>query len=264
MKSPLPEAALSALIELGDGLPNAPDPDLLDALRPHDSVNRQSWTIWDGIVDNLSEPQHAALARGLVIAEKELSWSGGSVASAIWVFRAFERRFPSYAEVLAEWMLQNSDNPWVPFTTNRGEIRTLAEFRAFQSRKAARHVAATSEARQREEIADARRATTARLNHLRQTISKAESDARKALLVELASLSLRERLLHLALDETHPVQYYPAEAASGDLQALDTAGQWALAEVKRKAAKVPRGPWSRWLKSLQQGKEAASESDAQP
>jgi hypothetical protein len=41
--------------------------------------------------------EHEAVAKGLIVAEETHQWCGGSVAAAIWVYRAFERKFPEAA-----------------------------------------------------------------------------------------------------------------------------------------------------------------------
>jgi hypothetical protein len=38
-----------------------------------------------------------------------------SVAGTIWVFRELDHRDSSLGSAVADWALENSDNPWVPF-----------------------------------------------------------------------------------------------------------------------------------------------------
>ena len=249
----IPEEALQALGALGaDAETAAADTGLLDRLTPFDAVNRQHWDVWYAVVDPMDQKAHAAVARGLVIAEEHLRWSGGSVAAAIWVFRSFQRKYPGAADELAEWMLQHSSNPWVPYGTNRGGARSLTELHAQKAHDAARRVIAAEDTRLREDLAQARREAARSLEEFRQSESKAESAARNQLLVELAALPLRDRLLHLAADQSHPLHYYPADLAAGPLETLDPAGLWALEQVKAKAALIPRGPWRQWSNALEQ------------
>jgi hypothetical protein len=250
MAAGIPEEALQAFRALGT-IAEAPaaEPGMLDRLRPFDAVNRQHWDVWFAVVDPMDQTAHATVARGLVIAEEQLHWSGGSVAAAIWVFRSFQRKYPGAADELAEWMLQHSSNPWVPYGTNRGSARSLTELHAHKEQDATRRVIAAEDTRLREDLAQARREAARRLEELRQSESKARSATRNQLLEELAALPLRERLLHLASDQSHPLLYYPADLAAGPLDTLDPAGRWALDQVKAKAALITRGPWRQWLLS---------------
>ncbi len=96
-------------------------------LAPFDWVNRLHWQSWDSVTEKISRTELENLARGLVRAEKNSRWSGGSVAGAIWGFRMFQKRFSQDANGLAEWMLKNSNNPYVPYGSNRGDARSLIE-----------------------------------------------------------------------------------------------------------------------------------------
>jgi hypothetical protein len=249
MTDHLPSEALEALIELGSSRASSCDPAMKECLARFEVVNRLHFDSWCAATETLSPEAHAALARGLVLAEEELRWCGGSVAAAIWVYRSFARKFPDISEPLAEWMLSRSTNPWVPFGSNRGSARSVAEVRDFNLHRAASRVHADEESVLREELAEARRSTARRLDDLRQKVSKAEGQARQDMLSKLAILPLRDRLLHIADDELHPLHFYPTELATGSLEELDAAGEWALARVKEKASLIPKGPWRKWLKS---------------
>lgn len=245
----VPADALEALIKLGSAEASSPNGATLERLYPFDAINRLHPGRWNPATDPLSEEAHASLARGLVVAEEKLRWSGGSVAAAIWVYLSFARKYPDSCDPLAEWMLAHSSNPWVPFGSNRGSARSVADVREYQSHRAARRIHAEEESTLREELAKARRTTARRLDDLRQKVSKAEGQARRDLLEQIAALPLRDRLLQIAVDEVHPLHFYPTELATGSPEELDTAGKWALDRVKEKADLIPKGPWRKWLKN---------------
>jgi hypothetical protein len=252
----VPDAALEALIKLGTAESSLPDPTILERLSPFDAINRLNPNRWNPVTESLSEEAHAALARGLVVAEETLHWSGGSVAAAIWVYLSFARKFPGTSDALAEWMLAHSSNPWVPFGSNRGAARSIGEVREFETHRAEHRIHVQQEAALREQLADARRATARRLDDLRQKVSRAEGQARRDLIEQLSTLPFRDRLLHIAADEVHPLHFYPTELAMGAAQDLDDAGRWALDRLKEKASLIPKGPWKMWLKSHKQPREA--------
>jgi hypothetical protein len=139
MEKEIPDEVLQSLIAIGSDPDCAStDPLILEKLRAFDAVNRLHFKSWYAVADDLDQKSHLALARGLVIAEEELRWSGGSVAGAIWVYGSFQRKFPQFSEPLAEWMLQRSHNPWVPFGSDRGRAKSLLEYRSLQEARARR------------------------------------------------------------------------------------------------------------------------------
>jgi hypothetical protein len=136
----VPSSVISDLMKLGEDCVIGADVELhLSArLAPFDWLNRLHWQSWDSVTEKISLAELENLARGLVRAEKNGQWSGGSVAGAIWVFRMFQKRFPQDANGLAEWMLKNSNNPYVPYGSNRGDARSLIELDQQNKAKAKR------------------------------------------------------------------------------------------------------------------------------
>lgn len=248
-------AVLRDLILLGEAeTPAAADDLLLNCLGPFDATNRQHWNTWNAATSSLNEEDLRRLARGLVIVEERLRrWSGGSVTGAIWVYRSFERRFPQAAEALAAWMLEHSNNPWVPFGSNRGSARSLEDIRACNALKAQRRAAAEQEEAMRCDVAEARKAAKRRLAELKSKIAKVESAARADLIHELESLSVRDRLLHIALDDVHDLLFYSPDLVTEIPAGLDRTGEWALEQVRNKAAAIRKGPWHKWVQAVGTG-----------
>ena len=111
---PIPEGVPEILISIGSR--GSLTSDDRAALAGFDWINRSGWWKWDRISEPLPETKLKNLFRGLVITEKELEWTGGSVAGAIWVFRTYERRFKNRSETLTDWALRNrGPNSYVPF-----------------------------------------------------------------------------------------------------------------------------------------------------
>jgi len=247
MTNSVPEEVLRDLICLGSNSARASDDAILARLAPCDEVNRLHWNAWDAATQALGESDHDHLARGLVTAEEQLRWSGGSVAGAIWVYRSFARKFPNSAETLACWMLANSNNPWVPFGSNRGHARSLEELHAYHETQNQRRKSAEVESVLQQHLAEARKASRQRLAKMRETITRTESHARAALIQELEALPVEDRLLHIATDEEHDLLFYPSELLAGLPYDLSAAGHWALEKVKGQAAEMRKGPWRAWL-----------------
>jgi uncharacterized protein YdhG (YjbR/CyaY superfamily) len=249
MNDSVPESILRDLICLGSNSDRTGDA-LFTRLAPRDAVNRLHWSAWDAATQALGESDHNHLARGLVIAEEQLRWSGGSVAGAIWVYRSFARKFPASAETLASWMLASSNNPWVPFGSNRGDARPLEELHAYHESQTQRRKAAEEESTLQQHLAEARTASKQRLAKMRETIKNEESAARAALIEELEALPVEDRLLHLATDDEHDLFFYPPELLDGLPHNLSLAARWGLEKMQAKAAEICKGPWREWLSKV--------------
>lgn len=147
----VPAVALEILVRIGTSDPGHERDSFLARVNDWEAINRLHWNTWDCALESLSQVDHEAVAKGLVIAEEAHRWCGGSVAAAIWVYRSFGRKFPAHAESLAEWMLEHSMNPWVPFGSDRGSARSLQEHRDQLERDAVRREQRAKEARARED-----------------------------------------------------------------------------------------------------------------
>jgi hypothetical protein len=69
------------------------------------------------------------LILGLVTAEARLHWSGGSAASVIRLFRILEVRHAGRADQLGDWILQHTDNPYLPCGWQNEGQRTMEMYR---------------------------------------------------------------------------------------------------------------------------------------
>jgi hypothetical protein len=253
MTDTIPIWAVTALIDLGRACDESCPPSVPESLRPCSRMNCLGHQPWETATADLSGDDHAFLAMGLVAAENAFRWPGGSVASGIWVYHTFARRFPSRADELAEWMLRNSRNPYIPFGTNRGDCVSLREYERMQAAGAARRATAKQVETRDQEKADAIVAVRARLGAMRQKVSQARSAARSELIEELRALPSGERIIHLALDEEHPLDFYPADLIPHPSEIPSTPTpleQWAISVVVDRARAIPRGPWRQWFKSL--------------
>jgi len=248
----IPPTVVADLIRLGGvgEIDAAFGRELVPRLGPLDWVDRLDWKSWDAVTAKLPQHDLACLARGLVRAEKIERWGGGSVAGAIWVFRMFQRRVPQESNALAEWMLANSDNPWVPFGSNRGGARSLTELERYHDVKAARSLASAAEAELKQHLRIVREGVRLRLDAERRAIQAVRSTTRQQMLEKLRALSLRERIEHLAWDDFHPLAFYPADLAEGSFQQICNVDAVSLQRLVSKAMRQPRGPWLKWVREL--------------
>ena len=79
-------------------------------------------------INALSDCHLTLLFKGLVIAEKELSWKCGSTTPAAHIYQHIDLRGLDIDYSLADWAFQYSDNEYVPFGFIRHGERTAYEY----------------------------------------------------------------------------------------------------------------------------------------
>jgi hypothetical protein len=168
---------------------------------------------------------------------------------------------------LAAWIVDHSDNDYIPFPMCKirhafeGIKRTAGSWA--ECREALDRWCADEWGRQRrvaEEMANQKpegehrreihSAVAARLNAEQTEIQHARASAREKLLAELRSLPVRERLEHIAWDDTRSLSCYPADLAVctvEDLKQLDPVTKERLVAKLRERKK---GPWHKLAKEL--------------
>ncbi|HEX3626632.1 MAG TPA: hypothetical protein VH280_14550 [Verrucomicrobiae bacterium] len=251
--SDLPPQVLEDLLALGQlgDRQSAKRDILLTELKPFNRVNALGWDIWNAVARVLPEEKLECLVRGLTVAELELKWYGGSVASVIWIFRNYESRFPDRADELADWILARSKNPYVPYGRMRGSARSVAEYHTYMKVKNRRQ----EESKQEQEYALRRKKIRAevrkRIAHEHRVMQEAHNHARNDLIVQLRNLSPKKRLEHIAWDDVHSLVYYPASFADVDNQVLQQLDKETRERLLGKLALRRMGPWKNLFKKSQ-------------
>jgi len=76
---------------------------------------RQSHTFWYSISESLDDEQIVALIKTFTIAEKVIhGWKAGSVSPVVWLFRKLKERTNSDQKKLFNWIIDNTDNVYLP------------------------------------------------------------------------------------------------------------------------------------------------------
>jgi hypothetical protein len=220
----------------------------------HDQVNRESPAGWHAACESLSLEDHEALIRGLVLAEESLSWLGGSVAGAIWVFRSFVQRAKDRRDELASWCLTHTSNYYVPFGTYNHGARTMEEYETACAREFELRNYRHEEIKKAEQEAREWRAT--RKAQVERACVKRKNGYRKSFLEELQAKNLSEQISLAAFDCEYPINWYPtrvAGACRGEvLAALEPEIRAALLERLRGKQHVP---WLVLKKRIRAGRE---------
>ena len=196
-----------------------------------------------------------------------LTKSGGSASAIKNAYRAMEDSDRVAAMELAAWIVDHSDNDYIPFPMRKIRhafegIKQRSESWA-ECREALDRWCADEWGRQRrvsEEMANQKpegehrrqihSAVAARLNAEQTEIQHARASAREKLLAELRSLPILDRLEHLAWDDTRSLSCYPADLAvftAEDLKQLDPVTRERLVGKIRERKK---GPWQKLAERL--------------
>ena len=240
--------AVERLIQIGGHIADREDlPVDLGGLREYDEINRQGREFWRSVAADLDNFQLVNLLRGLVYAERELHWIGGSGASSIWLFAVFAGRERNTAKVdaIANWAVRNTQNPYVPFGSSVIRAATYTEFLAIRAERAALHKKYDVE---QSMAAEHRRV---RANRRAYGAARRSTDERTDLIARINTLAINEQLEQIADDDTYCPNFYPtccADAASTTvISQLPEDVRMRLA-VKLKGKH--RGPWGAFKKRL--------------
>lgn len=209
-----------------------------------------------------------AVVRAVVHLEAaRMTRSGGSASAIKGAFRTMEDCDRVAAMELAAWIVDRSDNDYIPFQMRKirhavEHIKRTAGSWA-ECREALDRWCSDEWGRQRrvtEEMANQKpegehrrqihSAVAARLNAEQAKIQHARASAREKLLAELRSLPVRERLEHIAWDDTRSLSSYPTDLAVctiNDLKQLDPVTRDRLVTKLRERKK---GPWHKLTEQL--------------
>jgi hypothetical protein len=210
----------------------------------------------------------SAVVRAVVHLEAaRLTKSGGSASAIKGAFRTMEDCDRVAAMELAGWIVDHTDNDYIPFPMCKirhafeGIKRTAGSW--LECREALDRWCADEGGRQRrvaEQMANQKPegehrrqihiAVAARLNGEQAEIQHARASARERLLTELRRLPIRERLEHIAWDGTRSLSCYPADLAvctAEDVKQLDPVTRERLVTKLRERKK---GPWHKMAKQL--------------
>ena len=209
-----------------------------------------------------------AVVKATVRAEAaRLTQSGGSVSAVKSAYRTMEDRDRVAAMEVAAWVVDHSDNDYIPFPMCKtrhafeGIKRTASSWAQCreeldrantaewvrQNRVAAEMANQKPEGEHRRQIQSA---VGARIKAEQAEVQHAKVSARGKLLAELGGLPVREKLEHIAWDDSRTLDFYAADLAvftAEDLKQLDPVTRERLVAKLRERKK---GPWHKLAKGL--------------
>lgn len=100
-------------------------------------VMRLHFSAWYEIAEPIESEKLAALIKAMTVTEMRVPHFGaGSVSPVIWLFRVLSNRQFVGLEILADWILAHSDNPYLPFGSYNFRAKSVAEYKNTKVRKA--------------------------------------------------------------------------------------------------------------------------------
>lgn len=197
---------------------------------------------WSEITDLYTTPVLAWLVKVLVTAERELRWTGGSVAAPIWLFRAYQQRSDAMADPLTEWIFRNKGNDYLPYGS-MSAARCLAEWRFEEIQRASRRSAHV--ARLQTEV-DAKAtvllAKRDEANH-RARLAQMRKQEVEQLIERLQALTPEARLQLIANDETIPLGALTKSVISGLIEAVEQSTSENRNSLLRRIDRRQSGLW---------------------
>jgi len=240
----IPLATIGRLIEAG-GSNNLGDPAWVASfsdLGACSAINTHGWQTWYPVTESLTDSEVECVIRALTHCEKEFHWLGGSVSAVIWTFKALENRGTTDVSALAEWVLRTSNNPWVPFGSDRGNARSLEEIRLANAARSARRLATKQAEDRRHENADASRLKRGNEHNAVRADHRSRWERLVGELEPLASGDRIRGLLHV--EGSIAMSSFPESWASAiSADDLATFSSAELATLVKRLASVDRGEW---------------------
>jgi hypothetical protein len=222
---------------------------IIDTLKKDDYINRLAPPEWHNIVKIFPINELIALVRGLTIVEREHRWTGGSVGAVIWTFRELEKRDQIIANEVADWVLANSNNPYLPYGSQNFSARSLLEYKAVKARHD--EMIRTGLKEQTDSEANSAAERNIRKKQKERSSYDRTLSKRQELIEQLSALSLSERLEKIAFDINYTVNFFPtcwAEAAN--FQVLQSLSSTIRIALLRKLKGKQKGPWAKFKKRL--------------
>jgi hypothetical protein len=265
----LTHTTIEQLVDLGTADVNSPQfVSLLESLSSDLFFRSRNPDLSFSFLMDLPWIEACALVRGLVVAENSgITNYRGSVSLVKDAYRALEQRDPINALEVASWVVDHSDNDYIPFPMRkiryafecaRKEATSWVECKErmtdWQHREFQRQEAASTAIEERQNAAEERRRietiVSQRLHRQFQIIQKAKAEARELLVSELSGISERERLEHLAWDDEHTLEYFPDQFATFAKAILDSLDAQTKQRLIEKIDGRKSGVWAKVARQL--------------
>jgi hypothetical protein len=235
------------------GRPNeTPDMDAILYFKNRNFINRLHWVAWRQHSTTLDDTDLVNLFKGLVIIERELKWTGGSVAGAIWVYRVIQERRLDNDNEIADFGLRNCDNPWVPFGSSYYGNRTAKDYFSFREEKAKiKVVKADRYDKVLRRVEGRKEKRVEAIAELRKLSKEQRGEILKNLLEKYSTSTTKQRLEIIADDLKYPPEYYPLEWINLTTEEIQKLPIELIKKLYDKLSTKTKGQWKRFAHELE-------------
>jgi len=193
-KNEIPEMLLFKLIEAGKAKDFSQISSLLTIQEQRDFgyIMRLRPESWFSVAENLSKEDVVALIKCLTITEQVYDdWKAGSVSPVIWLFKNLSNREPEFSNTIADWVLANTENDYLPFGTMNLGAKSLIEFSRFKKLSSERKSAKRETEVKRQGLAREHKAQEA-THALIGAVKRSDIQAVKALIAKGADITAKD------------------------------------------------------------------------
>lgn len=227
------------------------DETLLKYFIPRDYINRQNGNIWRELVANLSDEDLIFVFKALVCIERELKWTGGSVAGAIWVYSVIQNRGLDIDHKIADFGLRNCENPWIPFGSSYYGKRTIEDFYSSKIAKATENkVKKDRNENVLKRVKGRKEKRGEAIAELRKLSSEKRGEIHKELLEKYKNATVIEKLELIATDTKFPPEYYPKEWVLISKDVIEKLPLELIEKLYDKLSTKTKGEWKRFAQAL--------------
>jgi hypothetical protein len=190
----IPEMLLNKLIEAG----KTNDFSQISSLLTTQEQNTYRYIMrlrpepWLNSAENLNEEELVSLIKCLTIIECNYDgWMAGSVSPVIWLFRKLSSFEPVFLHDVADWVLANTKNGYLPFGTMNLGAKSIVEFTQLKKLSSERRKTRHETEVKRQDLARARKAQKATLA-LFGAVKRSDIKAVKALIAKGADITAKD------------------------------------------------------------------------
>ncbi len=211
-------------------------------------MNRDSW---EKIAEELSDNDLVLLYKGLINIERELKWSGGSVAGAIWVYGVIIKRSLDSDNRLADFGFKNCDNPYIPYGMSYYGERSYKAFRRNQKIAAERRIQNEKiQSRILERVEGRREKRKIAITELRKLSPEMRGKIRDEFATKYSDGTVEEKFILMVNNEKYPPEYYPTEWAIVTEEDIKELPVILIKQLYDKLSTKTKGHWKRLAKLL--------------
>jgi hypothetical protein len=190
----IPDEILHKLIETGrsDDFSHMSSSFAVQEQHRYGYIMRLGPEAWLSLAESLNTEDLVALIKCLTKAERSLEdWMAGSVSPVIWLFRRLANLDPKYANTIADWILANTENDYLPFGTRNLGAKSLSEYDHLEQLASERVKERHKAEAQRQESARQRKAQEA-THALFSAVKRGDVKAVKALIAKGADTNVKD------------------------------------------------------------------------